>query len=339
MATLELTEEQELFANKAIDEAKAIAGSKIDRVRARETIRRLYINAELNPNIPIIYAASPIAGAVIVQDETDGRLVLPTRRDGQSDAEFQAELDVWSDNVVPSMNWDEVLNLEPVKRNQILSIVSNDSVESEYRLTWSAALKIGRHLGHKINQEKCEEYIRGGEDIGWIIPYEEACIMIERPTLRYDDQGQFHGDGVPAISYEDGYCIYLWHRTAMPAKYGSVPSELWEPRWLLEEKNSELRKILIENIGYDRIIADLNGEVIDTWTQPRTENMPDNWINKYEILRFHDIDIEPVQLLKMVCPSTGHIHSVRIPPRITKAREAIKWVNHGIDPTDFEVQA
>nr|WP_264196540.1 hypothetical protein [Microseira wollei] len=40
----------------------------------------------------------------------------------------------------------------------------------------------------------------------------------------------------------------------------------------------------------------------------------------------------------MTCPSTGHIHALRVPPDMTSAREAIRWVNWGIDPEEFSVQ-
>jgi hypothetical protein len=50
------------------------------------------------------------------------------------------------------------------------------------------------------------------------------------------------------------------------------------------------------------------------------------------------IDREPMVLLKMTCPSTGHIHILRVPPEMTSAEAAITWVNHGIHPDEFAVQ-
>ena len=47
---------------------------------------------------------------------------------------------------------------------------------------------------------------------------------------------------------------------------------------------------------------------------------------------------EPMILLKMTCPSTGHIHILRVPPDLTSAEAAITWVNHGIHPDEFIVQ-
>lgn len=40
----------------------------------------------------------------------------------------------------------------------------------------------------------------------------------------------------------------------------------------------------------------------------------------------------------MTCPSTGHIHALRVPHYMESAREAIRWVNWGIDPEEFSVQ-
>ena len=43
-------------------------------------------------------------------------------------------------------------------------------------------------------------------------------------------------------------------------------------------------------------------------------------------------------LLKMICPSTAHIHILRVPPEMVSAEAAITWVNHGIHPDRFSIQ-
>jgi hypothetical protein len=66
----------------------------------------------------------------------------------------------------------------------------------------------------------------------------------------------------------------------------------------------------------------------------------DSWA-EYSLLKIDqiiDIDREPIYLLKMTCPSTGFIHTLRVPPNIQSAREAIAWVNWGVDPLEFSVQ-
>jgi hypothetical protein len=68
----------------------------------------------------------------------------------------------------------------------------------------------------------------------------------------------------------------------------------------------------------------------------------DSW-QEYTLLRIDkiidDIDKQPIYLLKMTCPSTGFIHALRVPPQLQSARQAIRWVNWGIDPEKFDLQS
>jgi leucine-rich repeat protein SHOC2 len=111
----------------------------------------------------------------------------------------------------------------------------------------------------------------------------------------------------------------------LPRKYWTKFSS-WNLQWLLEENNIEIRRILIEQVGYERICQELDAIDLDTWRE-------------YTLLKIDaDIDEEPMVLLKMTCPSTGHIHILRVPPEMTSAEAAISWINHGIHPDEFTVQ-
>jgi leucine-rich repeat protein SHOC2 len=111
----------------------------------------------------------------------------------------------------------------------------------------------------------------------------------------------------------------------LPCRYWIKLSE-WKTQWLLDEENAEIRRVLIQQIGYDRICQELDAIDLDNWRE-------------YTLLKIGaDIDEEPMVLLKMTCPSTGHIHILRVPPEMTSAEAAITWVNHGIHPNEFAVQ-
>jgi Leucine Rich repeats (2 copies) len=118
----------------------------------------------------------------------------------------------------------------------------------------------------------------------------------------------------------------IWiYDVGLPKKY-FYPQEQWQPQWLLSEKNAEIRRLLIQTIGYDRICQELEAIELDAWRE-------------YTLLGIDiNVDEEPIYLLKMTCPSTGHIHVLRVPPDVNSAREAIRWVNWGIDPEEFAVQ-
>jgi hypothetical protein len=151
-------------------------------------------------------------------------------------------------------------------------------------------------------------------------------IVLTAPVMRIQDD-QFHADGQPAIQWSDGDDYYFWRGTQVPQKYGAVLSQNWRSQWLLEEPNAEYRRVLIQGIGYDRIVQELEAVELDTWRE-------------YSLLKIQaDVDVEPIHLLKMTCPSTNRIHVLRTSPDITLAREAIAWCNWEIDPEQFSVES
>jgi leucine-rich repeat protein SHOC2 len=144
-------------------------------------------------------------------------------------------------------------------------------------------------------------------------PISDLSILQELPSLR-------------TVCF---YNVYL------PRRYWTKFSD-WKPEWLLDEDNVEIRQVLIEQIGYDRICTELNAVTIDTWREYTLLKIDG-------VEKFYDdgdrlMDTEPMVLLKMTCPSTAHIHILRVPPEMVSAAAAITWVNHGIHPDEFIVQ-
>jgi leucine-rich repeat protein SHOC2 len=121
----------------------------------------------------------------------------------------------------------------------------------------------------------------------------------------------------------------------LPRRYWTKLDE-WKAEWLLDEQNTDLRRRLIQRIGYERICDELNAIVIDVWRE-YTLLQIDNIERFYDWRRSKHVS-EPMVLLKMTCPSTKHIHVLRVPPETTSAEAAITWVNHGIHPDNFAEQ-
>jgi leucine-rich repeat protein SHOC2 len=166
---------------------------------------------------------------------------------------------------------------------------------------------------------------------------------------------------------------YRCFRANLPRRYWTKLSE-WQPEWLLDEKNAEIRRLLIQNIGYEKICNALGAQAIDSWREYTLLKIKDiepiygsrnisvttyNLQEMYEFLEIMDmqdlseelnqlyprifqgrepIRREPMVLLKMTCPSTGHIHILRVPPQMSSAEAAITWVNNSIHPDDFSIQ-
>jgi Leucine-rich repeat (LRR) protein len=121
----------------------------------------------------------------------------------------------------------------------------------------------------------------------------------------------------------------------LPRRYWMKVSD-WQPEWLLDETNAEIRRVLIQQVSYEKIYDRLGAEEIDTWRE-------------YTLLKIDNIQVvyklgkelrerEPMLLLKMTCPSTGHIHILRVSPEMESAEAAITWVNHDIHPDNIAIQ-
>lgn len=132
-------------------------------------------------------------------------------------------------------------------------------------------------------------------DCGLIFPFEKVAIVCDRPTkISFNNQSQLHAEDAPAIQFSDGYSVYAHNGVIVPENYGA-PNE-WKASWLLSETNAEIRAALIRGIGYERICHELEAIELDSWQE-------------YTLLKINKrIDVEPVHLLKMICPSTENIH-------------------------------
>ncbi len=177
----------------------------------------------------------------------------------------------------------------------------------------------------KLTQECC-----------WVYPFEKSCVVIERPNKYHFNEGErFHGEGQPALEFRDGYAIYAYNGVILPEKYGKIHPHQWQAEWILQERNAEIRRVLIQGIGYGRLCQELKAETLDSWREYTLLRIIDT--PNYSEVNGSEVEEEPIHLLKMVCPSTAHIHVLRVPPDIYSAREAIRWVNWDTDPQEFAV--
>jgi hypothetical protein len=165
---------------------------------------------------------------------------------------------------------------------------------------------------------------------GWVFPFEKTCVFCNLPIkISLDNQKRLHAEAEPAVYFADGSGLYAYHGVVLPDEYGKIHPHQWQSQWLINEDNAEIRRLLIQEIGYDRICQELQATELDKY-QGYTLVKIDGFID--------NIDQQPIYLLKMICPSTGFIHALRVPPNISSARIAIRWVNWGIDPEKFSVQ-
>jgi hypothetical protein len=162
---------------------------------------------------------------------------------------------------------------------------------------------------------------------GWCYTFENMVFVCEKPCKIFlNNKGQLHKDMGLALEYSDGYGLYMLNGVRVNKEIVMTPSEKLNPELLLKEENAEVRKEIIRKVGMSILLKKLNAKLLDTWRE-------------YELYRIENIDIEPVHILKMRCPSKDLIYTLRIPPEINKAYEARVWISNGKKPEDFLVEA
>ena len=143
---------------------------------------------------------------------------------------------------------------------------------------------------------------------------------------------QIHSEEGAALTLPTGQQNFYYHGIRIPRSMGKVNPKLWTADMLLKTNNAEIQALLIEQLGFERILKDLKMIVTDTW-------------NGYELFKREEDVVKPIRdplritLLKMTCPSTGKIYVNRVPPAVLTAKEAITWMNHDIEPEAFKQQS
>jgi hypothetical protein len=355
-----LTPEQEALIPVYREKWRAIALSteRIDREKAAEAVKAAYAAIDFGYEEPeIFFQDSPYAACNwmlkrLSSQFIDNYLNEPNSIGSLFSAHFSHELssilnqqlgseqlnncfyrvadDPLNHEIFNDLNekFSTQLNEEPEDHSWWVEMQLNDCFKPESHVNWMTGFDFCSSVLNIVHpQQEWKVFQSLIQECGWLFAYDDICIICDRPLhLRFDNENRLHAEGEPAIEFTDGYSLYSYHGVTLPEKYGKIHPQQWQAEWLLTEENAELRRVLIQGIGYARICQELQAIELDTWQE-------------YTLLKIDaDVDEESIHLLKMTCPSTSFIHALRVPPNMKSAREAIRWVNWDVDPEEFGVQ-
>lgn len=337
-----------------------------DRTKAEYWISRAYENVGLAPPRRYMWAPSPPGLLALVWNSVDNSVHASINYSINYSVDNSVWNSVWSSDwssvrdsvggsVHDSINnsiwnsvgipvrdsiWNSVRSSVGRSVNNLINNSDRDSVRDPGRFPFTQKVIFGQHAASTysvydyyltvLNLTCCEPMtplMEVSKEVNWWMPTKEIVYMTEKPIrCLLDDNNLLHADGIKAIEYKDGFGVYSWHGVRLPENYGSVFSTSWKPEWVMTETNSELRRILIREIGYEKLLTTLEAKSIDVFRE-------------YELLQMLvPNSLVAYKLLKMTCPSTGKEHFLRTPPEIETAEQAITWCNWGINPTEFIIQ-
>lgn len=96
---------------------------------------------------------------------------------------------------------------------------------------------------------------------------------------------------------------------------------------ILTQDNAELRRVMIERMGYLRFAEDAEAEILDEAEDAGGET---------QLLRIPLGDDEPLVGLSCSCPSTGRRYLLRVPPTVMSCHEAAAWMAGYDDPKKYK---
>lgn len=121
-------------------------------------------------------------------------------------------------------------------------------------------------LNCDYNQEVWDILKPLAEEFPYILSFTDFCVVIDRPIeLHLDKTNHLHAEGKPAVVFADGFNIYAYHGNTIPEKYGRFEYSQWQPQWLLEENDEDLRTALIRGIGYERLSQEVTEYNFNNW--------------------------------------------------------------------------
>lgn len=222
------------------------------------------------------------------------------------------------DRFPPVREWRETV-LEPLSLTVDGLGMGTMSVRPSLELSYLPVLDFAvSALGCAPMSPQWTAVLNYASDCGWAFPFQHACLLIDRPqTWTWDERDRLHGEGKPALRFADRTGVYAYSGVLLPERYAAVRPQLWKSQWLLEEPDADLRQVLLQGIGYPRLLRELRVRELDRWREYTLICLESD--------RAGNVASEPVYLLQIASPDTGYIHIAPVPTSVRSAQEAIRW--------------
>ncbi|MFE0738012.1 DUF6745 domain-containing protein [Streptomyces sp. NPDC058855] len=320
----------------ARDDWRAVAAATrpAERAAAEAGVRLAYRTAGLAAPERVLWAPSPLAAVRLIRELTDrGPSVREEVRTRPWAEERRRLHDVlgptgWAAHwqATGAALWDTTRSLAERIRDAVaqadggagdpggpaagaVRLLLLDAVLGQHDAAWLAAFD-----GHG---DRLAGLAAVARHAGWWWPYARVAVVAERPVaLHRDEAGRLdRGDG-PALAYPDGFALHAWRGMPVTAAFLAGLGGL-TPERIRQERNAELRRVMLEHYGYDRYLAVSGARPVhrdETGVLWRID-LPD------------DEDVAMVEVVNSTPEPDGshRTYWLRVPPATRTAREGVAW--------------
>lgn len=327
----QLTTEQEAAIPGWVQKWTAIGLSTApaDRVRAEEATAGYYKAANLTPPSHFIWAASPMATAVI---GPTAALLVTALEVGADDSRIQGLASTVNEAIVSGSTDPVKVAVEyaqkvlPHETAAEVDRCVRDVIGNSWRryiggsswAGWCAYVSFFRKVcGLPIPSETAEALT---ESCGWVWPHQTFAVLTDRPSeLHRDETGRLHNPDGPSIRWRDGWATYHWRGTTVPAEWIENKDKV-DPALALNWEKIEQRRCLAEILGWNRVLTAVKTREIQT----------DNFGTLLEA----DLPDAPRSRFVKVRCGTGRDFILPVPPEKKTAHEAVAWT-YGMTPEEY----
>jgi hypothetical protein len=149
-----------------------------------------------------------------------------------------------------------------------------------------------------------------------------AFVCEKAAAVRLDEQSRPHRLDGPAIAFNDRFAVYAVNGVAVPRRFVENPA-LITPDLINNERNSEVRRVLMDIYGTERFLKEGHAELIHK----------DETGELYEVVLPAEISTirgEPLVFVRVKNSTpepdgSFRYYVLRVPPRCRTAREAVAW--------------
>ncbi len=194
-----------------------------------------------------------------------------------------------------------------------------DSCYGQHDANWLAFYDYFSEVcGLSEETQKLTGLWRIAKSANWWLPHQHICWVSERHhTLCRDDRGRLHCENGPALQYPDGWGIWAWHGVFVSQDMIEHPEKITISQ-ITDEQNEEVRRIMIERMGWPRYLRETNSKVIH---QRR---------NDIEATEEALMESPGGKVLVCACPSTAKVFALGVPSEIKTCMEAQNWLSGGL---------
>jgi hypothetical protein len=154
-----------------------------------------------------------------------------------------------------------------------------------------------------------------------------GCANLRRlpASLRVRSWIDLAGTAVAELPASSQGAQLRWKGVPIDARIAFHPETITAVE-VIETRNAELRRVLLERMTYARFVAEARAEVLDRDRDPGGER---------QLVRVDLDGDEPLVCVAVSCPSTGRQYVLRVPPRMRSCRQAVAWIAGFDDPADY----